>query len=765
MFCVFCSKYVSDSQGKWPIQQRRPLPRRPVPVAKGGFSKTVERSCSVVHEQVGDTFRYVTSSHNDSLFLNRKTAINPTQLNNSVQVSEHITLKCIESTHANEKHYIFNLPNHSTVNWEKSKRLLPGCLVMLTADDCKTGIFAVTLSSKLTKHDIRSARHELANGMLRVRVENGKELIRAKSSYVMFECEAYFEAYKYNLKILQDIMFLENGEERVNRLCKFIVKGSRDVGFPGYFESEEDSPVSWIRLPGKRDEVVVPMWEPMQWDGHLVQAHVGLNTHQYEAYRTALTSELAVIQGPPGTGKTFVGLQIVKTLLLNRRGPSKRAMNVEEYVSEGGAVPNTPIMVLCYTNHALDQFLELLINEIPGLRVARVGGQCKSEVVNRYSMHEHRERLEEEYNVALEAPKEGPLRPEYFCYYGEGVMEQKRKEVVALREMQNVSRQVWRLRSEVGELGRPCGVFDFGCMEVGVRVKEVVPDCLYNKVCDGSWLFDGVEFERRRDYLDELEWGDVDSVVDDAVYKCFGVSTYSVRNFKGVRGEELDGSEEFVRWEATTGVRNGEEYDMDELLRDRVEDFDFDDELVFNTRHWRQYRYGCSVTRCLYEVERLGRLTARLQYEATHCSLKWYEERRLNDMVCKLEEQRIRLKFFKFVYENYATLGKLVDRVDGLFHMGNGDTYVLDCDVDSVPMPCRWGIYFKLVKVAKRLAGEFIDELESERVPVVREFLGNERFELDKKLLWESDVVGFTTTGAAKNRGLVVGVRSEVGEL
>lgn len=46
-----------------------------------------------------------------------------------------------------------------------------------------------------------------------------------------------------------------------------------------------------------------------------------------------------MIQGPPGTGKTFVALRIVEMLLLNR-------------------VSNRPILVVCYTNHALDQFLE-----------------------------------------------------------------------------------------------------------------------------------------------------------------------------------------------------------------------------------------------------------------------------------------------------------------------------------------------------------------------------------------------------------------------
>jgi hypothetical protein len=52
----------------------------------------------------------------------------------------------------------------------------------------------------------------------------------------------------------------------------------------------------------------------------------------------AQTKEVALIHGPPGTGKTFVGLKTMRCLLTNtdtrRRGP---------------------ILVVCYTNHALDQ--------------------------------------------------------------------------------------------------------------------------------------------------------------------------------------------------------------------------------------------------------------------------------------------------------------------------------------------------------------------------------------------------------------------------
>lgn len=58
----------------------------------------------------------------------------------------------------------------------------------------------------------------------------------------------------------------------------------------------------------------------------------------------ALTKRFAVIQGPPGTGKTYVGLKIARVLLQS----ASLWQNGEEH---------SPILMVSYTNHALDEFL------------------------------------------------------------------------------------------------------------------------------------------------------------------------------------------------------------------------------------------------------------------------------------------------------------------------------------------------------------------------------------------------------------------------
>ena len=101
---------------------------------------------------------------------------------------------------------------------------------------------------------------------------------------------------------------------------------------------------------------------------------LGLDPSQADALYAALTRKLVVIQGPPGTGKTYLGLKIVHTLLRNRTYWVKPQP--------------TPIIVICYTNHALDQFLEGIMKFTQ--KIVRIGGQSKCEALAPFSLREWR---------------------------------------------------------------------------------------------------------------------------------------------------------------------------------------------------------------------------------------------------------------------------------------------------------------------------------------------------------------------------------------
>jgi Rad3-related DNA helicase len=77
--------------------------------------------------------------------------------------------------------------------------------------------------------------------------------------------------------------------------------------------------------------------------------------------------------GPPGTGKTYLGLKVAGVLLENHKA----------WYSD-----KQPILVVCYTNHALDQFLEGILQYTE--KIVRVGGQSKCERLGAYNLRELR---------------------------------------------------------------------------------------------------------------------------------------------------------------------------------------------------------------------------------------------------------------------------------------------------------------------------------------------------------------------------------------
>ena len=104
------------------------------------------------------------------------------------------------------------------------------------------------------------------------------------------------------------------------------------------------------------------------FDIDILLKHSTLDEAQGTALVNALGKSLALIQGPPGTGKSYVAVQAVKVLLARR----------EE--AEMG-----PIICVCYTNHALDQFLEQILSQ-GTKKIIRLGAGSKSEALEPFNL-------------------------------------------------------------------------------------------------------------------------------------------------------------------------------------------------------------------------------------------------------------------------------------------------------------------------------------------------------------------------------------------
>lgn len=183
-------------------------------------------------------------------------------------------------------------------------------------------------------------------------------------------------AFEHTLKALQDMK--RNGDLPLADLL--LPSGVDDDG-----REIVPVPPAYVSKPGFRfnlkcltfDQSDLFLSTTAEFDMAALQSKSTLDEKQAIALVTALTRSLALIQGPPGTGKSYVGEMLIKTLLAN---------NVESRGKRDGADLG-PILCVTYTNHALDQQLEHLIEQ--GVeQVIRLGFGSKSEALKKISLFE-----------------------------------------------------------------------------------------------------------------------------------------------------------------------------------------------------------------------------------------------------------------------------------------------------------------------------------------------------------------------------------------
>ena len=264
------------------------------------------------------------------------------------------------------------------VNWEKCKRFKFGSLLCLSADDFYTPLFATV--------EDRDA-NELCHGELAVRFENVEledlnQFIETKERFDMVESPAFFEAYRHVLEALKDIEPHDGlpFQEHIVHCSQSVIRPDHEQITDGYYDltgitqgggidgrdwASTAEEFTWKTRDSALQDMTVDLDINMTSDNssdHRVildvydlqhyRDRLEFNDSQLRAFQMALTKRFAVIQGPPGTGKTYVGLKIAQALLQT----SSLWENEEE---------RTPILMVSYTNHALDQFLEGLL-PMPG---------------------------------------------------------------------------------------------------------------------------------------------------------------------------------------------------------------------------------------------------------------------------------------------------------------------------------------------------------------------------------------------------------------
>lgn len=260
----------------------------------------------------------------------------------------------------------------TNIRWESSRRLLYGSLLCLSADGFHSMLFATVTERSVT---------DLQNGEVEVQFTEDAHAFNLSASqrYVMAETTAYFEAYRYILQGLQEVgkdMPLQSSIvycKPNNRAPRYLTRGGSVLPY-------DFCPL--LQINKKPREFRCPVLNTMKWPS---AEQLGMDDSQHKALQMALTKEIAIIQGPPGTGKTYVGLKIVHLLLHNK-----------EMWTENTKMD--PILVVCYTNHALDQFLVGISKYSE--KLVRIGGRCKTEELEEYSLQNYRMKAREDKSIS-----------------------------------------------------------------------------------------------------------------------------------------------------------------------------------------------------------------------------------------------------------------------------------------------------------------------------------------------------------------------------
>ncbi|XP_059049950.1 NFX1-type zinc finger-containing protein 1-like [Achroia grisella] len=347
-------------------------------------------------------------------------------------------------------------------NWKSSKRLLFGSLLLLSKDGFKN--FAV---ATVIDRDI----NYLSKGQLPIAMVNINVQLKPGDTYTMIESDVYFEPYHHVLTVLQNPNFPEK-----LTMQKYIVKVEASFPPPPVFVNNataynvniiktNDNDNAHINL-GDNDCIITKKFYVLHDDTWPTAKELGLNISQYEAYKLALTHEIAVIQGPPGTGKTFLGVKIAETLLKNS---------------------TNQILVICYTNHALDQFLEHILKFTTS--IVRIGGQSRNEALSKYNINK------------LRTTRTRHTKHETVYY------EQKRTFNVIVSKLKKLHDTIQNLKN---------GILAYDTIKI-LEPDSTILSTYYQSDPLQSWLFEHITYVKNTEDIEESV--EIVNNVDDDIYQ------------------------------------------------------------------------------------------------------------------------------------------------------------------------------------------------------------------------------------------------------
>ena len=177
-------------------------------------------------------------------------------------------------------------------------------------------------------------------------------------------------AYEPVLKVLQQISELPLQDMLINPTSQASTKPELDSGLANLVENLKAAP--------KTSEGLVKLASSFSTKGNRASNSILLDESQLASLINALTNQLTIIQGPPGTYIYIIPrclLPDMKLTLTTGTGKSFIGTLIAKFLYE---LTDMKVLVISYTNHALDQFLEDLLDaDIPSSKMVRLGSRAK----------------------------------------------------------------------------------------------------------------------------------------------------------------------------------------------------------------------------------------------------------------------------------------------------------------------------------------------------------------------------------------------------
>ncbi|XP_057379336.1 NFX1-type zinc finger-containing protein 1-like [Daphnia carinata] len=601
----------------------------------------------------------------------------------------------------------FSTKGFERVNWEGSKRLLFGSLLLLSADNFDSFMLFTVVDRK---------PDQLSRGRFRAKFE-GQILpsYAKKTDMVMAESSVFFEAYRSVLIALQrispahfpmeDYILCRNTAPAEPEYLRSIpnpvydltpVRKSFLVSDPQSEEEENASFQNENQLPPMVQRLLmhVPIFE----EHRLPDADtLGLDPSQAEALYAALTRKLTVIQGPPGTGKTYLGLKIVQTLLRNK----------QYWVGLEKPQP-TPILVICYTNHALDQFLEGIMKFTQ--KIVRIGGQSKCAALSSFSLREWRQR------ATILRKRPGQYR--HWLYEARNKLNETKS---ALEKHQRTQRMIESYGIVHNDI----------LLNSGILTKPVYRTlCLLKMPSDRLtvipyWL--GIESIQT---LRDIVWALRNRSPKPQLPSAKATSEPVVDQDEPGNEEEWD-KEDLEEIEGQRILDDGEYLSKPANLKKEKE------WTTGNAMEIDEVTFVVSIAKMDQEINSLETLLDQLQGEDVQTALS---------KIAQIQQQR----------EYLREILEILPAVDAEEYQR-----LIESNIIQLPYLDRWRIYSFWRAKASELWTAQINSLNLQVQQQTNELKDVETIET-AEIIREAHVVGITTTGAAKNRALLEHLKSKI---